>query len=70
MKDEMKIIYQHYISDELIADFEKLVVDNKLQVEIKKEKEEQKYYNFTGSESADIIIYVQQHTTELIASVS
>lgn len=68
MKEEIKIIYQHYIPDELIADFEKLGVDNQLQVEIKKEKEEQKYYNFTGSEIADIVIYVQQHTTELIAS--
>jgi hypothetical protein len=68
MKEKMKIIYQHYIPDELIADFEKLGVDNQLQVEIKKEKEEQKYYNFTGSEIADIVIYVQQHTTELIAS--
>lgn len=68
MKEEMKIIYQHYIPDELIADFEKLGVDNQLQVEIKKGKEEQKYYNFTGSEIADIVIYVQQHTTELIAS--
>jgi hypothetical protein len=68
MKEEIKIIYQHYIPDELIADFEKLGVDSQLQVEIKKEREEQKYYNFTGSEIADIVIYVQQHTTELIAS--
>jgi uncharacterized OsmC-like protein len=68
MKEEIKIIYQHYIPDKLIADFEKLGVDNQLQVEIKKEKEEQKYYNFTGSVIADIVIYVQQHTTELIAS--
>ncbi len=68
MKEEIKIIYQHYIPDELIADFEKLGVDSQLQVEIKNEKEEQKYYNFTGSEIADIVIYVQQHTTELIAS--
>jgi hypothetical protein len=66
MKEEMKIVYQHYIPEELIADFEKLGVDHQLQVEIKKEKEEQKYYNFTGSEIADIVIYVQQHTTELI----
>lgn len=68
MKEEMRIVYQHYIPDELIADFEKLGVGNRLQVEINKEKEEQKYYNFSGSEIADIVIYVQQHTTELIAS--
>jgi hypothetical protein len=68
MKEQIKIIYQHYIPDELIADFENVGVESQLQVEIKKENEEQKYYNFAGSEIADIVIYVQQHTTELIAS--
>lgn len=66
MEEEIKIVYQHYIPDELIADFEKLGLDNQLQLEIKKEKEEQKYYNLTGTEIADIVIYIQQHTTELI----
>jgi hypothetical protein len=67
MKENLKIIYQNYIPDELISDFEQLGLDKQLDVEIVKEKEEQKYYNFTGPEIADIIIYVQQHTTELIA---
>ncbi len=66
MTEELKIVYQHYVPDELISDFEKLRLDKQLQVDIKKEKEEQKYYNFTGSEISDIVIYIQQHTTELI----
>jgi len=67
MKEELKIIYQHYVPDELISEFEKSGLENQLEIEIKKKKEEQKYYNFTGSEIPDIIIYLQQHTTELIA---
>lgn len=66
MKEELKIVYQHYIPDNLINDFEKSGLDRQLQVDIKKEREEQKYYNFTGSEISDIVVYIQQHTTELI----
>lgn len=68
MTEELKIVYQHYIPDELISNFEKLGLDKQLKVDIKKEKEEQKYHNFTGSEISDIVIYIQQHTTELIVS--
>lgn len=66
MTEELKIVYQHYIPDELISDFEKTGLNEKLDVELVLEKEEQKYYNFTGSEIADIVIYIQQHTTELL----
>ncbi len=66
MTEEFKIVYQHYIPEKLIADFEKTGLDEKLEVELVLEKEEQKYYNFTGSEIADIVIYIQQHTTELL----
>lgn len=66
MTEEFKIVYQHYIPDELISEFEKIGLDKQLQVDIRKEKVEQKYYNFTGSEISDIVIYIQQHTTELI----
>lgn len=66
MTEEFKIVYQHYIPEELIADFEKIGLNEKLDIELVSEKEEQKYYNFTGSEIADIVIYIQQHTTELL----
>jgi len=66
MTEEFKIVYQHYIPEELIADFERTGLNEKLDIELVLEKEEQKYYNFTGSEIADIVIYIQQHTTELI----
>ncbi|MET0465870.1 MAG: hypothetical protein ABW007_22095 [Chitinophagaceae bacterium] len=68
MKEEMKIVYQHYIPDDLIVEFDKLRVGDHLQVEIKTKKAEQKYYNFNGPEIADILIYVEEHTTELIVS--
>ncbi len=66
MTEEFKIVYQHYIPEELIGDFEKTGLSEKLDIELVLEKEEQKYYNFTGSEIADIVIYIQQHTTELL----
>lgn len=68
MKEEIKIVYQHYVPDELITGFEKLQLSSQLQVDIKNEKEEQKYYNFAGPEIADIVIYIQQNTTELIVN--
>ena len=66
MTEEFKIVFQHYIPEELIADFEKTGLNENLDIELVLEKEEQKFYNFSGSEIADIVIYIQQHTTELL----
>lgn len=66
MIEEFKIVYQHYIPDDLISDFKKTGLNEKLDIELVLEKEEQKYYNFTSSEIADIVIYIHQHTTELL----
>lgn len=62
----MRIAYQHYISDELIAGFENLGLDSHLQIEITKEKREEGYSNFAGAEVADIVVYIDEHTAELI----
>jgi hypothetical protein len=66
MKEELRVVCQHYISDELISNFIESGIGNELKVEITTKKEEQKYYNFSGAEIADIILYFDEHTTELI----
>jgi hypothetical protein len=66
MKEKIKVVYQHYIPDSLITEFEKTGIGKKLNIELEQEKTEKKYYNFIGPEISDIVIYIQQHTTELI----
>jgi hypothetical protein len=68
MRKEIKIVYQHYIPSDLIAQAEQLGFGLQPDDKFVKEKQDQtRYSNFTGPEIADIIIYIQQHPTELIA---
>lgn len=68
MRKEIKIVYQHYIPVDLIIQAEQLGLGQQPDDKFVKEKQDQtKYSNFTGPEIADIIIYIQQHPTELIA---
>ena len=66
MKEELKVIYQSYISEEIISGFTNLDLDKYLDVDIISVKEEQKFYNSSGIEIYDIVIFLNQHSTELI----
>lgn len=68
MKEETIIVYQDYIPDKLIGDFKALGLDKVFDIDISTKKEVEKYSYFTGYEIVDIVIYIQQHTTELIVS--
>jgi len=62
---KLLIEYQHYIPETIINEFEKSGIGNEFAVEYVK-KEKPRYSNFTGEEIRDIVIFVQQHETELI----
>lgn len=70
MKEELKVIYQSYVPEELILEFEKSGIDKYLEVEIKKEKiwiEETEYLPFSGIEIVESIeVFIQKHSTELL----
>lgn len=66
---ELTITYQDYIPDELIRDFRKLVQSNELQIKVSKKEREHsdgRWNNFETVAVNDIIIYINQHPTELI----
>ncbi|MCF6133446.1 hypothetical protein [Flavobacterium wongokense] len=65
MKEELKIVYQSYISEEIISGFADFRLDEHLDVEIISVQEEQKYYNASGLEIYDIIIFLNDHSTDL-----
>lgn len=64
MKEEIMIIYQHYVPTELIEVF--APIRNELQIEITHKKQEIHFDNFNGSEISDIVIYIRQHSTEIL----
>lgn len=66
MKEELKVIYQSYISDEIISGFTNFHLDKHLDVDLISIKEEPKFYNSSGLEIYDIVIFLNQHSTELI----
>lgn len=67
MAQKVSIIFQYYLSKKLIQEFENLHLNTKknssiqIGVEPKSQLE-----NFEGKEISDIVIYIQQHKTELI----
>jgi len=66
---ELTITYQDYIPDGLIRDFRKLVQSNELQIKVSKKEREHsdgRWNNFETVAVNDIIIYINQHPTELI----
>lgn len=66
---ELTITYQDYIPDELIRDFRKLVQSNELQIKVSKKEREHsdgRWNNFETVAVNDIIVYINQHPTELI----
>lgn len=70
MQNEIKIVYQHYIPESFISDFRESKIDSVLQTKVEIEQIDQtRYSSFNGPEISDIIIYIQQHSTEIIAGV-
>lgn len=65
-KETLTVHYQHYVPDEIFAEFKDLKLDKELDVELVLKKEEEKYYNFSGSEIADILLYFEQNQTALL----
>ncbi|HDL01041.1 MAG TPA: hypothetical protein ENH23_02280 [candidate division Zixibacteria bacterium] len=61
MKDqkEISVIYKHYIPEDWIEELETAIKTT--DVPFKKSKDEDKYYNFTGPELADIIIFIKDN---------
>lgn len=69
MQNEIRIVYQHYVPESLIADLQSIEVDRVLNAKIEIKKVDQtRYSNFTGPEISDVIIYIQQHQTEILAT--
>ena len=67
MEQNTKIVFQDYIPNSLIKDFETLYRNTgfgeSIQIEIEKQPE---YDSFTGNDITDIVIYIENHTTGLI----
>lgn len=68
MKEELKVVYQNYIPEEIISRFKDFRLDEHLNVEVISIKEEQKFYNASGLEIYDIIIFLNNHSSELIVN--
>ncbi|MEQ9097672.1 MAG: hypothetical protein RIF36_22535 [Imperialibacter sp.] len=62
MKEENKIIitYKHYIPDEWIEEVE-TSVKPVLSTSLKKDKDKEEFYSFSGPEIADIIIFIKDN---------
>ncbi|WP_295801172.1 hypothetical protein [Mucilaginibacter sp.] len=64
-KENIKIVFQHYIPQELITDFNKLGLSKKINAEIEISKlRKTAYNNFNGPDISDIIIYLEKHKLE------
>lgn len=61
---EIKIIYKHYIPEQLIEDFTGII--NPTDYKIIKIKQDDRYSNAIGGEISDIVIYIKEHRTEII----
>lgn len=74
MKEEIKIIYKHYVPTEIISDFAKLGFEYISQTEIEIEKQNPNIYNYAGYDIPEIIIYIKNNVTglltELIVTIS
>jgi len=69
-KENIKIVFQHYIPQELITDFNKLGLSKKINAEIEISKlRKTAYNNFNGPDISDIIIYLEKHKLETAAEV-
>ncbi len=66
MKEELKIVYQNYIPDETISGFNQFNLNNLLEIEVISIKEEKKFYNASGIEISDVIIFFNNHLTDLV----
>ena len=64
MNGQLKLVYTGDVSDELISEFIESGIGEKLQVEIVTQRKEDKYYNFSGGEISDIVIWVNQYLTK------
>lgn len=69
MKEEIKIIYQHYVPEKLIYDFGNSAFKIESELELKKIKQNQNVYNFSGFDIPDIIIFIERNSIELIAGL-
>ena len=58
-KVEINIVYKHYIPEEWITNLEKDLQSQ--EILLTKIKDEEDYYNFTGPELSDIIIYIKDN---------
>jgi hypothetical protein len=58
-KTEINIVYKYYIPEEWITDLEKQFKSQ--EVLLTKTKDEEDYYNFTGPELSNIIIYIKDN---------
>lgn len=69
-KEKIKIVFQHYIPQELIDDLAKLDLGANTGADLELNKlRKTAYNNFTGSDLSDIIIYIEKHKLETAAEI-
>jgi len=69
-KEYLKVVFQHYIPKELIDDFTKLNLSEKINAEVEvNQLRKTAYNNFSGPDLSDIIIYIEKHQVETAAEL-
>ena len=66
---EITISYRDYLPSDLISDFVKLAEGLKVPVRENKIVSQKRFYNFEGPEIHDLIIFINQHQTELVVGL-
>jgi len=61
---KIDLVYKHCIPEDWIEEFEHYF--DSTDIQFKKAKTEEKYYNFTGSELADIILFIRENPESII----
>lgn len=66
---EITISYQDYLPSDLITDFIKSLDGLKVPVKENKIESQKRFYNFEGPEIHDLIVFINQHQTELVVGL-